>query len=254
MSADIDTVMGGSRGYFQTTVWTLVKQAAQQTSEAKNAALNFLIERYWKPVYCFIRAKGEQNEKAKDLTQDFFVWWLLEKQAHKKADPAIGRFRSFLLSSLKNFLINVHKYEHAKLRYPKEGIISIHELAQIYDIALEPVEDETPEDRFNRIWIADQLSRVSEALKQQFCETDKKVHYELFEKRIIKPALDGADIPPLDMLAQKYNLTEKEASNRIITARRAYQRLLREEIRLYANSEEEVAAEIRDLFDYLSRK
>ena len=113
---------------------------------------------------------------------------------------------------------------------------------------------ETPEEKFHRMWAADLLSRVSLHLKSECHAKGHDVHYDLFEARILKPALGGESAPHLAELAQEFGITSKQASNLIVTARRAYQRLLWEEIRLYVESDEEAAIELQELFNSLSEK
>ena len=104
---------------------------------------------------------------------------------------------------------------------------------------------------FRRAWVADLTQRVLRRLEQECQASGKLPHYELFRQRLVLPALEGSEPPPLAELAGRLGLSEKQAANCLLTARRAYQRLLQEEIRAYAASEDEVAAEIRDLFHFL---
>lgn len=247
-----DTEMGGKCVRFPTTHWTLLATHQGDFSADHQTALNFLIKCYWKPVYCYIRRRGYGNEEAKDLVQEFFTSWFLGGLA-KRADSTRGRFRSFLLSSLDNFLSNAHRAEHAQRRRPTAGIVSIDHLASDSGINLEPIDKGDPAEIFQRTWIIDLLIRVLDKVKDECAHTEKSVHFELFHRRIITPALEGGDPPSLFNLALEYNLTEKQASNRLLTVRRAYQRLLREEVRYYAASEDDATAEVRDLFLFLSK-
>src|SRR5580693_4722180 len=97
ISARNDTEMMGPRHSFQTTSWSLVRSVRDVKS------LSALIAIYWKPLYFFVRQKGHDNESAKDLVQDFLTT-LLSKQTLKKADASRGRFRTFLLVALENFI------------------------------------------------------------------------------------------------------------------------------------------------------
>jgi len=113
------------------------------------------------------------------------------------------------------------------------------------------VDSETPEESFNQAWARQLLLRALKALEQECLETGKERNYRLFCRRIIEPILESKPQPPMKELAGEMGITRKQASNYIITARRAYQRLLRAEIRMYASSDDEVEQEIRDLFVFL---
>lgn len=222
------------------------------STRERTALTNALIQRYWKPVYCYLRRRGYGNEEAKDLTQSFFVTWI-EKDLPRCADPARGRFRALLLTALKNFVKNEERYKHAKRRHPSKGIVSIHELASGEDRSYEPEDRHTPEDAFHRAWVVELLMTALAALEEECRTTGKEEHYELFRVRIVDPALHGTRQGPLRELAQQQGIELKQADNRLLTTRRAYQRLLREEIGSYALSEEEIASEVQDLFCFLAK-
>jgi hypothetical protein len=97
------------------------------------------------------------------------------------------------------------------------------------------------------------LARVVDTLDRECRATGKQTHFEIFKRFMLMPILDGVPAPSQRDMAAECGLTEKEVANRLVTARRAYQRLLREEIAQYAADSAEVDAEIRDLFATLSR-
>ena len=130
--------------------------------------------------------------------------------------------------------------------------MAIHELISEFGPVVVPRDTRTPDEAFHRNWLCGLVLRVLHALELECQASGRKVHFELFRQRIIAPVLEGAATPSLRDLAQRHGLGEKDVENRVITARRAYQRLLREEIRLYASSDEEVAAEIQDLWRFMA--
>ena len=101
-----------SQSAFPATQWSKLAAARGELSSERRAALNFLIERYLKPVFCYVRRCGRPEEEAKDLVQEFFTVGL-QNELFAKADPARGRFRNFLLKSLNHFMANAHRAEHA---------------------------------------------------------------------------------------------------------------------------------------------
>ena len=250
MSGD-DTTPGCRGGQnFPMTQWTMLGALRACTLGTRNEILNRLIRMYWKPVYFYVRRKGYDDETAKDLVQEFFTA-CLDRQVFAQADASRGRFRTFLLSCLGNFLKNAHRAAHAKKRCPTAGVVPLDDVILSENVGFEPRDKETPEEVFHRAWIQDLLMRVLLALEQECQMTGKSKHYEIFRLRIVEPILQGAQEPPMRDIADRLGLTDKEASNYLLTARRAYQRLLREEIRQYALSEEDVTDEVRDLFHFL---
>ncbi|MBN2314062.1 MAG: hypothetical protein JXM79_09040, partial [Sedimentisphaerales bacterium] len=93
------TNMGGARQTFLKTHWSLL-EGIQKRGDKERALIGLLLERYWKPVYCYLRRKGYDNEQAKDLTQGFFHDVVLDRDLIDRADPSKGSFRSLLLHAL----------------------------------------------------------------------------------------------------------------------------------------------------------
>lgn len=235
---------------FPTTRWSIIVGAREGESEARRKAHDFLCERYWKPVYCYIRRWGCSEEDAKDLVQEFFVD-CLSRDVFAKAEPERGRFRNFLLRSLQHFLANAHRAAQSRKRRPEGGFVALDELPPDNTSRIEAPYRETPEAVYYRAWSMALVERVLRRLEREFCSTEKQVHYEIFRERIVLPILDGMDPPPLRELAAREGLTEKQASNFLLTARRAYQRLMADEIRNEVASEDHVEGELHDLLHYI---
>jgi RNA polymerase sigma-70 factor (ECF subfamily) len=241
---------GAPGGAFPATHWSRLLALRAGAPAERDAILNFLIQRYWKPVYCYLRRAGCGEEEAKDLVQDFFAF-CLQRDFFDQADPARGRFRSFLLGSLSHFLANARRAARARKRRPEQGSVPLRDPASASSAAFEPADRATPEAVFHRAWVSDLIQRVLRRMEHECQATAKQAHYEILRQRLVLPALEGAEPPPLRDLAGRLGLSEKQAANCLLTARRAFRRLLQEEIRSYAASEAEVAAEIRDLFHFL---
>lgn len=246
------TQIGGKARNFPTTQWNVLEALRMCTPEMKSQLLDGLISRYWKPVYCFVRIQGHDNEAAKDLVQGFFAA-CVERDSLTVADASRGRFRTFLLTSLTNYMRNVHRDGNAQKRRPAGGMVSLDELIDAEDSTFEPPTNETPEHIFSRAWAQDLVYRVLRALEDECAVTGKEDHFALFRARIIEPALEGTKAPSLAELAPRFGVTEKQAANYVLTARRAYQRLLRDEISTYALSEEDAAEEVWNVFNMLGK-
>ena len=238
---------------FPTTHWGLFEDIREGETPARHVALETLATRYWRPVFLFIRQHDFSTVDAEDLTQEFFALWLA-KDNFAKPDAAKGRFRDFLQASLRRFLTNAVRAKHAKRRMPTRGFVSIQALADAEGPAIEPSHGETPEAIFDRAWAITLVERVLRQLEREALATGKQIHFDVFKRRIVQPLLDGLEPPSMLELAAKHSIGEKQAANALLTARRAYQRLLRNEIRLYARSEEEVSAEVRGIFKALQTK
>jgi RNA polymerase sigma-70 factor (ECF subfamily) len=230
---------------FPTTHWTRLEAVRGDLPAEHRAVLNCLMVRYWKPIHAFLWQRGYREEAA-DLTQEFFAH-CLAKELFGRARKERGRFRTFLLACLKNFLVDEKR--RSSRRRPPQGLVSIEQLAAADDRPFEPADNETPETAFSRAWVSALLRRVWKLVERDLKGKGQQVHGELFRRRILEPALGGEAPPQVGALAREYGLAEKEASNRLVTVQRAFRRALQQEIRLYAGSEKEVALETRDLFE-----
>ncbi len=163
-----DTDILGHRITFQKTSWELVRAA--RSSEA----LDGLIRMYWKPLYFFVRRKGYDNETAKDLVQDFLTA-ALENDTLSKADPARGRFRTFLLTALTNFIKDWNRSTSRLKRGGGQDLRSLDFQGGEQEYALVTASDETPEAVFHRAWARGLLAECIAGLK------GKPSHLRAFE-------------------------------------------------------------------------
>ncbi|HLY12440.1 MAG TPA: sigma-70 family RNA polymerase sigma factor [Planctomycetota bacterium] len=140
-----DTQMMGDEIRFPTTSWTLVR------SSQNVKALGSLVSVYWKPLYFFVRQQGHPNETAKDIVQGFLTM-LLERGSLSHADPARGRFRTFLLASLSNFLKDRAKAESRLKRGGDQTIFSLDFASGETEFGREVARGESPETVLHRAW------------------------------------------------------------------------------------------------------
>lgn len=239
-------------GRFKTTAWTVVLSARDPDDSDFRTSLDYLVQTYWKPVYLFVRSKGNPHEKAKDLTQEFFALFV-EKNFLKTVDREKGRFRTFLLTALSRFLMNTHAHDKALKR--GGGLRPIQSLDALKDeevgTGFEPQQGETPEEAFNRHWARALLTRVFERL-EKVCEAEgKRAYYDVLRMQFFDTMADGRRLSYKD-IGDKLNISELDVTNFLHRAKRIYKDLLRDEIRSYVTSEDEVEEEIRDLWRCLS--
>ena len=121
------TDMGGTGSGFITTQWTVIGQIRSRETGRRDL-VGDLLKKYWKPVYCYLRHKGYDNEQAKDLTQGFFQEVVLGRELIQQADKAKGRFRTFLLFALERHLKSVHRKRTARKRIPKDRIFQLEQI------------------------------------------------------------------------------------------------------------------------------
>jgi hypothetical protein len=242
MSRDDYTDIGGTGEAFLTTHWSLVEGVASADEDRRRALAGVLLERYWKPVYCYLRRKGYGNEEAKDLTQGFFHEVVLERHLVENVNPARGRFRSFLLMALNRYLANVRKHEARQRRTPAGKLIPL-EMVEPPELS-HLVAEADPEDCFHYAWVSALLERVLEEVEADCRRDGKTVHWHLFRDRVLAPILDRSDPVPLAVICTRYGVEgEAQASNMIITVKRRFQKLLREDLRRSVMSEELLAEE-----------
>jgi RNA polymerase sigma factor (sigma-70 family) len=240
----------GRRGHFATTRWSLVLAAgAGDSSPGAHEALATLCETYWYPLYGFLRSRGYNAENAQDLTQAFFAR-LLEKHAVRHADPARGRFRSFLLASLRNFVANERSRDIAGKRGGGIPILSLEIESAEGRFQMELPSDETPERVFDRRWALTLLDRVMSRLQTEAAPRgDKSSPFEG-----LKAYLTG-DEPQLSyaQTAAALNMSEGAVKVAVHRLRRRFRDLVRDEIAHTVSSPEDVDDELRHLWSAVGR-
>ena len=138
-----------TRAHFTETRWSKLFAARIAASSERCAIHDFLIRRYWKPVYCYLRRSGCGEEDARDYVQEFFAA-CLRNDFFDKADPKLGRFRNFLLSALKHFVANARRAALAKKRHPSKGFAFMDESAFAEEHPGALKHTETPDEIFHR--------------------------------------------------------------------------------------------------------
>jgi RNA polymerase sigma-70 factor (ECF subfamily) len=224
---------------FPTTLWTVVLHAGREEPARAQAALAQLCQAYWYPLYSFVRRRGYSPHDAEDLTQAFFAQ-LLEKHALEGVAPELGRFRTFLLASLKNFLANDWDRAHALKRGGGQTIVSLDEESAESRYQLEPSHDMTPERHFERQWAMTLLDQVLDALRIEYHAEGKG---DLFEE--LKAVMIGQSGTYADMAAR---LRRSEGAIKVAVhrLRHRYRELMRTRIAATVG-EADVEDELRHL-------
>lgn len=232
---------------FATTQWSMVLSAGTDSQENANRALDSLCQQYWYPLYAFLRRRGMSHDQSQDLTQAFFVH-LLEKKSYEKADPTRGRFRTFLMTAINNFVSNHWRAENAAKRKPKTSLLSIQfeEGEKRYD--LEPQIDVTAEKLFERRWGLTVLQNAMNQLEESYNDDGKG---ELFQA--LKPVLvGGSDTLKQQELAKQLDMSHGAVRVAIHRMRKKCREMLRKEISQTVESSDDIDQELRYLLEVIA--
>jgi RNA polymerase sigma-70 factor (ECF subfamily) len=232
---------------FVTTHWSLVISAGRNDTPRARNALEKLCRNYWFPIYAFVRRQGHGPHDAQDLTQEFFAR-LLEKNQLAVADPAKGRFRSFLLASLKHFLANEWDKANARKRGGGQVLIPIDFATAETSCGIELADNLTAEKIFEQRWALTLLEQVLRRLRAEYVRDDRE---KLFEQ--LKPTLTEASrTVAYAEIANRLGTTEGAVKVAVHRLRQRYREVLRAEIADTVANPGEVEDEIRNLFAALA--
>lgn len=242
MKHDPYTEIGGVAGAFLTTHWSLIEQAGSADHQ-NQALIGLLINKYWKPVYCYLRHQGHDNEQAKDLTQGFFHQVVLGRDLFDKADQARGRFRTFLLVALNRYLIQIQQKQTARKRIPSSKLVPLENIdvpdIDRADAAL------SPEGAFNYAWVSTLLEEVLEEAESTCRQRHLTVHWRAFQERILGPILEGHDPPALNDICERLGIENTtKASNMIGTVKKIFRGTLKQHVRRSVLSDEDMPEEL----------
>ena len=235
-------------GRFATTRWTMVQAAGHRSNARADAALAELCQIYWPPLYGYLRGRGYTTDIAQDLTQGFFAR-LLERQSIRTADPARGRFRAFLLTALKRFVMN----EHERALSAKRGGGHPHLALDFEDAertyALERRNDDTPERVFDRKWATITLDRALRLLREECDRAGKQA-----AANALIPYLTGdSELPPYKVVAAELGLTEGAVKVAVHRLRQRFGSILRTEVSDTVTDPDDVEDEMRELIRSVGR-
>jgi DNA-directed RNA polymerase specialized sigma24 family protein len=239
------TASAPARRQFATTRWSLVLAVGRKGTPQSGRALSELCELYWLPVYTFVRRRVDTAEKARELTQGFFTR-LLEKDALTVATPDRGRFRSWLMASVKNYLanewdrMNASSREGSRVHIPLEDAESC--LNEAASLAL------SPEQAFARRWAEKLLAKVLASLCEEYIHSGKGALCD-----VLKARLTGGEESAYPELAAALGMSAGALRVAAFRFRERYRELLLEEIAHTVERPEDVEDEVRFLVSALTR-
>lgn len=233
---------------FGTTRWSLILSAAGSSADEQKAreALAELCRTYWRPVFLFVSRQGYSLEEAQDLTQDFFAM-ILESDWLGRADQHRGRFRSFLLKSVQNFLSHAKEKTHAVKRGGRMEFVSwdewMAEAPSRLSMPVETLQSLTPEHLFDLRWAATVVEHALQRLREE-CEAKRRLR--LFETLSLHLTSERGDLSYAG-LANTLGIAEAMVKKQLHNLRKRYRWFLRDEVAHTVQNLSDVDDEIRHL-------
>ena len=248
-SEEAQTETGEFQGkWFATTLWNVVVTAGLEAGTSdSHAALEKLCRAYWRPLYVFVRSRGYSPHDAEDLTQEFFAR-ILESNCLNRAKADRGRFRSFLLGALKNFLADEFDRSRAVKRGGGRPLFSIDDADLATLIPSDSSTEASPEKAYEKRWAITLLEQAMERLRKEYSGAGKR---ELFEE--LKKFLTGdSKARDYSEAAVALSLTANHVAVNVHRLRGRYRELVRFEVANTVSAEKEVDEEMRHLLNVLS--
>jgi RNA polymerase sigma-70 factor (ECF subfamily) len=240
------TVMS-AENLFATTRWSVVLEAAEPDAPRAAAALDELCRAYWKPLYVYVRRCGHGPHDAEDLTQGFLAG-LLANHALRTVAPVKGRFRSFLLASLKHYLANEWDKARTQKRGNGHAPIALDDPAVEQRYLLEPVDELNPERIYDRHWAFTVLDRIKERLRAEYAVASKSGRFGHLAGFLPGESRVGSQADA----ARALGTTEGAFKVEVHRLRQRYRQLLREEVARTVGSPDEIDEELRHLIAIVS--
>jgi len=233
---------------FATTRWTMVVTAGQEDAPGARQALEFLCQKYWPPLYCYLRRQGYDRSRAEDFVQGFFTH-LLEKRGLQNVKPQKYKFRSFLLASLKNFVADEYRRSQTARRGGGNSILPLEFEQAETCYSLEPADRLSADRLFDRSWAMTVIARAMEMLRREYVDAGKGELFEQLKGHITTEPQAGFYRQSADHLDMSEGAL-RVAAHRL---RQRLRELIRDEIAETVTTPEQLEEEIRDLFAAFER-
>lgn len=233
---------------FPSTPWPLVITAGTASTTVRIQSLDDLVSRYYRPLLShLVCVRRLSPPQAEDILHGFLHRKVLEQKLLASANRERGRFRTFLLKVLDNFLVGEIRWERAQKRHA-DDVASIEENEEVI------ADPEQPADTYDRVWAQTVLAEAARRMQVECLQGQRDDVWGLFEERLLRPALEGT--PPGDyeeLVGRLRVASPTSAYNLLVTGKRMFARRLAEVIGEYAGEPQEVAREVRELHAILAR-
>ena len=233
---------------FRPTRWSVILLSAQTKAPGSQAALATLCRLYWYPLYAFVRRRGYYPEDAQDLTQGFFLH-LLDHKALAQVDPLKGKFRSFLLASIRNYLSKEVDRVRCLKRGGKTEFVPLDTKNAEDRYQLEAADHLSAEKIFDARWALTLLDEAMSLLSVEYARQEKMATFETL-KPFLNP-LDSEAQPSYEQVADQLEVSVGTVKMLIHRLRKRYTTLLRAEVARTVSDPEEIDEELRALCDAL---
>jgi RNA polymerase sigma-70 factor (ECF subfamily) len=234
---------------FATTHWSVVLATGEVASPGAAAALEVLCHTYWYPLYAYVRRRGYDVPDAQDLTQHFFSH-LLQKGSLSLADRARGKFRTFLLRALQNFLANEWKHAHRIKRGGGTAPFSLDVADAEHRYAGEPITTLTPERVYEKRWAMTLLEGVLAQLQQEYAQAGRS---GLFQE--LADVLWGKDASvSYAQIGERLGMSDAAVRGAMHRLRTRYRQRLRAEVAHTVANAQELDDELRYLITVVSQR
>jgi RNA polymerase sigma-70 factor (ECF subfamily) len=244
----LPTPIAAAASWFVTTHWSVVLAAKTGDSQQADQALEKLCRTYWRPLYAYIRRAGHERTEAQDLTQDFFAR-LLHRDYLQQLHHQDGKFRSFLLAYLKNFLFEQRRKGMAQKRGGGCVVISLNAPPEEDGFLLEPVDELTPDEVFDRRWAQAIMQTALERLRQEYVAREQAALFDILQN--YQPREPGGQT--YAEVGKDFSMTEAAVKSAVQRLRQRHSELLREEIAQTVTRPEEIEEELRYFITVLGR-
>ena len=240
---------------FPVTRWSLISRArgAGATDPASRQALDELLRRYLPALKThLVLTRRLDPDRADDVLQSFAAARVVEQGLLARVGPGRGRFRTYLLHAMNNFLVDQIRAGRAQKR--SGGDVRSFD-APDGGPAIDPADDApAPADAFDAAWARQVIDQAAALMREQCAREDRDDIWDVFVGRVLSPALDGATPVPYEQLVARFGYaTPEQASNVLMTAKRSFQRALRQVVSDYCD-DLEVEDELRDLRAVVARR
>jgi RNA polymerase sigma factor (sigma-70 family) len=232
---------------FSTTAWSDVLAARGESQLSSSRAIEELCSKYWTPVYAFLRRKGRRPEEAADLVQDYFAE-ALRKDYFAGADKSRGKFRTYVLATLKRFLYG-HKPAKRRNNERPLDFVAPDVLSESARLARDIESSASPEDIYSREWARALVAASLGRMQSEHQGSQRERYVELFLAQL--ESTSAGKTETYIELGKRFSLSETDVTNFLHRARKLYDKALRAEIRNSVNSDKEVEEELIELRKHL---
>jgi DNA-directed RNA polymerase specialized sigma24 family protein len=229
---------------FPTTAWSMLEDAKNRDPAEQTAAMNRFIVNYWRPIYCFLRARGCFHETAEDLTQEFLSQFL-DHDWLAKADASRGRFRNYLLAILKRFLADQGSGRATRQKAFDQSLVPVSALVRDEERSFEPPHQELPEDVFMKQWARSLVEEVRGELEAWCRARGRPDWYAIFTAHHF-PA-PGSESLSQHELAGRFRSSRDQIRHAVEQTTAEFARLFRTAVAGQVGCEAEIEAEIREI-------